>query len=169
VNGIDRVTVVLESEGGLTDSLIDRVTVVLESEGGLIREALRLGALIRTRDYSTMVTDKAGCYSACGLIWLSGARRYMTPNAAIGFHAAFREKDGSYIESGVANAEIGSFLTHLGLRIEAIRFFTIAGPDRLLMLTPERARMLGIDIFVVEGGKVITPYDAPTRSAPGDL
>ncbi|RWJ74662.1 MAG: hypothetical protein EOR35_31395 [Mesorhizobium sp.] len=140
----------------------EKVTVYLQSPGGLIREALQIGAEIRTRNYATLVAGGDLCFSACGLIWVSGARRYMSPDSLIGFHAAYREEAGEFLESGVANAEIGSFLTHLGLRIEAIRFFTIAGPNDFLLLTPDRARALGIDIFLLEGSDVVTPYDAPT-------
>lgn len=140
----------------------ERVSVYLQSPGGLIREALQIGAEIRLRNYATVVADGDQCFSACGLIWVSGARRYMSSDSLIGFHAAYREEAGEFRESGVANAEIGSFLTHLGLRIEAIRFFTIAGPHDFLLLNPDRARALGIDIFLLDGEEVVTPYDAPT-------
>lgn len=66
------------------------------------------------------------------------------------------------MENGVANAEIGSYLTHLGLRIEAIRFFTVAGPHEFLFLTPSRARQLGIDIHLLDEDGIVTPDDAPS-------
>ncbi|WP_199202518.1 MULTISPECIES: hypothetical protein [Phyllobacteriaceae] len=47
-------------------------------------------------------------------------------------------------------------MPHLGLRIEAIRFFTIAGPNDFLLLTTEQARALGIDVFEQDGLKVTT-------------
>lgn len=141
---------------------LNRVSVVLQSPGGLVGEALQIGAEIRIRGFATMVLADGQCFSACGLIWVSGARRYISADSMIGFHAAYREENGEYRESGVANAEIGSYLTHLGLRIEAIRFFTIAGPDDFLMLTPERARALGIDVYEQSGTEVTTPDQAPT-------
>ncbi|TIS99170.1 hypothetical protein [Mesorhizobium sp.] len=140
----------------------DRISVILQSPGGLVKESLQIGAEIRLHNYATMVLPDSECFSACGLIWVAGARRYMSASSKIGFHAAYREENGEYKESGVANAEIGSYLTHLGLRIEAIRFFTIAGPNDFLLLTPDRARALGIDIFEQDGLKVTTPRDAPT-------
>jgi hypothetical protein len=149
-------------------SQLKRATVLLEGPGGLVSEALRIGAKIRIRGFATMVAPDAGCYSACGIIWVSGARRYMSPTSRIGFHAAFKEERGEYLESGVANAEIGSFLTHLGLRIEAIRFFTIAGPNEYLLLTPARARALGIDVYEQYGTQVITPEQAPSVNVYAD-
>lgn len=141
---------------------LGRATVVLQSPGGLVKEALQIGAEIRLRNLATMVAADGECFSACGLIWVSGARRYMSAASQIGFHAAYREENGEYKESGVANAEIGSFLTHLGLRIEAIRFFTVAGPTDFLLLTPDRARALGIDVFEQNGSDVTTPAQAPS-------
>ncbi|MFP3702229.1 hypothetical protein SB758_42815, partial [Burkholderia sp. SIMBA_013] len=72
------------------------------------------------------------------------------------------EENGEYRESGVANAEIGSYLTHLGLRIESMRYFTIAGPNDFLLLTPEKARALGIETYKVDGANITTPSAAPT-------
>jgi uncharacterized protein YecT (DUF1311 family) len=141
---------------------LDRATVILESPGGLVKEALQIGATIRLQNFATMVPAEKECFSACGLIWVSGVRRYMSETSQIGFHAAYREENGEYRESGVANAEIGSYLTHLGLRIEAIRYFTAAGPNDFLLLTPDRARMLGIETYNVDGANVVTPSAAPT-------
>ncbi|RWP27776.1 ATP-dependent Clp protease proteolytic subunit [Mesorhizobium sp.] len=140
----------------------DRITVILQSPGGLVKEALQIGAEIRIKNFATMVASDGECFSACGLIWVSGARRYMSPDSKIGFHAAYREENGEYKESGVANAKIGSFLTHLGLRIEAIRYFTVGGSDEFLLLTPERARSLGIDVYEQNGTELTTPEQAPT-------
>ncbi|MBZ9656605.1 hypothetical protein [Phyllobacterium lublinensis] len=139
-----------------------KATIILNSPGGLVHESLEIGAEIRRRDFATLVLPDGECYSACGLLWLSGARRYMSASSKIGFHAAFREENGEYRESGVANAEIGSFLTYLGYRIEAIRFFTVAGPSQFSLLTPELARSLGIDVFENDGAALTTPRDAPT-------
>jgi uncharacterized protein YecT (DUF1311 family) len=138
------------------------VMIILQSPGGLVKEALEIGATIRTRGYSTLAPPGEGCYSSCALIWVSGAKRYMSPDSIIGFHAAYVEENGQYRESGVANAEIGAYLNTLGLRIEAIRFFTTAGPDNFLTLSPVDARALGVDIFEIEGDKVSSPEAEPT-------
>lgn len=141
---------------------LNRASVILQSPGGLVKEALHIGATIRMEGFATMVPADKECFSACGLIWVSGVRRYMSDTSLIGFHAAYREENGEYRESGVANAEIGSYLTHLGLRIEAIRYFTIAGPNDFLLLTPDKARALGIETYKVDGENITTPSAAPT-------
>lgn len=141
---------------------LEDASIVLNSPGGLVREALEIGAIIRLEGFTTLVAEEQKCFSACGLIWVSGVRRYMSRTSLIGFHAAYKQENGEYTESGVANAEIGSFLTHLGLRIEAIRYFTFAGPDDFLLLTPDRARALGIEVYTVDGSDVTTPAATPT-------
>lgn len=139
-----------------------KVTVVLESPGGNVKDALMIGAEIRLRNFATMVAADKGCYSACALIWVAGNRRYMSPTSEIGFHAAFRDVGGESVVSGMANAEIGSYLTHLGLRVEAIRYFTFAGPNEFLLLSPPDARALGIDIYELDGERTVSPREAPT-------
>lgn len=147
----------------------DRVIVALQSPGGLVNEAIQIGANIRQRGFSTTALADTECMSACALIWVAGARRYMDENSTIGVHAAYRIDGDSYQESGMANAEIGSYLTHLGLRIEAIRFFTAAPPDQISVLTPLAAMQLGIEVYLSANGQRYTPSDLPTMDTLAEL
>lgn len=143
-----------------------KATISLASPGGVIREALAIGAEINLRNYATMVLPEQECQSACALVWLSGARRYMSLDSVIGFHAAYLQtEDGELRESGMANAEIGSYLTHLGYNKHLIRFATVTGPTDTLQLRPDQARALGVEIFLQEGTSVRTPGDLPTVPA----
>src|SRR5690606_26342187 len=111
---------------------------------------------------TTVVSPESTCYSICAVIWVSGYKRVMGSTSKIGVHAAYRDRvedDGtarSY-ESGVANADIGSFLTRVGLSREAIRYFTTAGPNEVLPITPTIAQRLDIDTAVLDGDRFITP------------
>lgn len=145
-----------------------RATVALDSPGGVVSEALSIGAEIAIRGYTTYTGgQEASCYSACALIWVSGIRRYMTRDAVIGVHAAYRFITGSNgdrepRESGAANAEIGAFLNELGLSRKAIQFFTTAGPEEFQLITPEFAQILDIDVYVQDGFNVEPPAERPT-------
>ncbi len=142
---------------------LGKVVVAASGPGGSVNEALEIGATIRQRNFATQVLPDMECYSACALVWISGARRYMSNSSTIGFHAAWTLHNGEMREAGMGNAEIGSFLTHLGLRVEAIRFITQAPPDKVALLTTQIARTLGIDIFEHQSGfDVITPVQKPT-------
>ena len=110
-----------------------------------------------------MVSPQTECYSACALIWLSGPRRYLSPDSVIGVHAAFRTRDGETPEeSGVANARIGAFLNMIGLPLDAITYITTAPPDATLPITPAIARNLGIEVYEQHGMETVTPDAAPT-------
>jgi hypothetical protein len=147
----------------------NRAIVALESPGGLVMEALQIGANIRQKGFATTVLPDTECMSACALIWVGGVRRYIDESSTIGVHAAYRFDGNSYQESGMANAEIGSYLTLLGLRIEAIRFFTAAPPNEISILTPFEAVQLGIEIYLNSNGQRYTPTDIPTMDFLADV
>ena len=66
---------------------------------------------IAGQNFATMVLPDEECASACALIWISSYRRYMSASSKIGFHAAYTTVDGKPRETGMGNAEIGSYLT----------------------------------------------------------
>lgn len=133
----------------------------------MVNDGLTIAAEIRSMGYTTIVLSDQECYSACALIWVAGVKRMMGETASIGIHAAWRNEamhDGSTIatESGVANADIGSFLTNVGLSREAIRYFTTAGPQDVLPITPEIAQRLDIDTAVITDDGVVPASERPT-------
>ena len=145
-----------------------RAIVFLESPGGLVSTGISIAAEIAIREYTTLVLDGSGCHSICAIIWVAGARRYMSPNADISVHAAYRMRnsaDGGVetSESGIANAQIGAFLNEIGLSADAIRYFTFASPsEELLDITPEIAQALSIDVYIQKPNEVISPSERPT-------
>lgn len=146
----------------------DRAIVFLESPGGSVDAGLSIGSEIAIKGFTTLVLDGDGCHSICAVIWVSGTRRYMSPNANISVHAAYRltanavgEADAA--ESGVANANIGAYLNELGLSRVAIEYFTVARPDEeMLPITPDIAQVLDIDVYLQDGEQVIAPSERPT-------
>lgn len=145
-----------------------RATVFLESPGGLVSTGISIAAEIAIRDYTTLVLDGFGCHSVCAIMWVAGERRYMSPDAHISVHAAYRVRnsaDGDIeaSESGMANAQIGAFLNEIGLSADAIRYFTFAGPsEELLDITPEIAQTLSIDVYIQTANGAIAPSERPT-------
>ena len=125
-------------------------TVVLNSPGGSVNSALEIGRVIRSRGMSTVITQNSYCASACGLIWIAGARRILTPGARVGFHATFTTTDSMRMESGVGNALIGRYLTLLNLPERAVVFATAAGPEKLNWLDVNNMGSSGIALETVE-------------------
>lgn len=86
----------LEIFGGITFGLIDKLTKAVEklpalrtihltSAGGRVTEAENLRSFIRDRGYDTYVSTE--CSSACITVFLGGKRRFVGPEAKLGFHA----------------------------------------------------------------------------------
>jgi hypothetical protein len=125
-----------------TSRLNGQHIVGLQSYGGNIIAALQIGEFIRMRGWQTFVPKE--CHSACALIWLAGVKRAMNSTARIGFHAA--SVDGREIGSG--NALVGAYLTRLGYSYGAVAFATTAAPDDIALLSPARAKSLGIEVIV---------------------
>lgn len=145
----------------------EKAFVFLQSPGGIVDEGLSIAAEIRLRGFTTFVAPRNECYSICAVIWVSGSHRVMDSTSQIGVHAAYKAKamdNGTPVasESGVANADIGSFLTHLGLSRETIRYFTTAGPNDILPITPRIAQRLNIDTTVTDGNQIHLPQERPT-------
>jgi hypothetical protein len=103
----------------IEENKITKAFVGLNSPGGELLAGLSIAQTIREKGFFTGVIQKeAVCTSMCGVIWLSGSLRYVTPDAHIGFHAVYRkDKRGRPIEDGVGNAwlvrtmRVSAFLT----------------------------------------------------------
>lgn len=119
--------------------------IAFDSPGGAVRPALEIGRLISLRSYPTVVLDKGICASACALMWLAGVPRFLEPGGRLGFHASYRDVDGRRIESGVANALVGHYLSQLNLSQRAVIFATSASPDDITWLTERNRVASGID------------------------
>jgi len=127
--------------------------VVLESDGGAIIPAMDIGRTIRLLEYSTVVYQDSSCTSACALIWLAGTRRFIFEGGKVGFHASYRNVDGSLIETGLGNALIGHYLSQLGMGQKTVIFATAAAPDKILWLDAKTASLSAIEYETIPSDK----------------
>jgi hypothetical protein len=119
--------------------------VVLNSPGGLIGEGIIMGLMVREKRMVTVVFNE--CASMCG--WLAGFPRYVSTEAAIGFHAIRTgEEDKSVSSSG--NALVGGYLMKLGFGWRAISYLTETKPDSMAWLNGAKAKELGIAANVID-------------------
>lgn len=150
--------ITINGEIGLTDSETFRqaslryrkAVVTLNSDGGLLLPAIEIGRIIQITGYETVVPDNAICASSCALIWVAGSSRYLSSNGKVGFHASYRNNNGRFEESGVANALIGNYLTLLNLPQKAIVFATSAPPNSIIWLSRLNRKESGINFELVE-------------------
>jgi hypothetical protein len=130
-----------------TESLpVGRARVEFSSKGGSLLAGIRIGSLIRTKKFNTVVPDGAQCASACALAWLGGTRRLMGEYASVGFHSAYIVKTGALSESGLGNAILGAYLNQLGLSEKAIIYITHAAPTSMQWMSMEEAAEYGIAV-----------------------
>lgn len=150
----------------LLDSNRGLVThVYLNSLGGSINSAVLIGELIRRNQLHTVVIAKDKCASACGLIWLGGAKRTIEPTGTVGFHASYQIRNGKKQESGQSNALVGAYLNKLGLSFDAVLFVTKAPPDKITWLSESEAKRVGIiyDNQVVREASYVIPHNRLTK------
>lgn len=133
--------------------------VGLDSAGGAIVPALEIGRLIRLRGYSTAVTSSSLCTSACALIWLAGAPRFLDEGGAVGFHATYKDQGGKLVETGLGNALVGHYLSQLNLSERAVIFATSASPYEISWLSHANRISSGIEFSIPE------PERSPIRSS----
>lgn len=136
--------------------------VALSSDGGLIHPAIEIGKIIKVMGYTTVVGDDDVCASACALIWMAGDKRLLFTRGRIGFHAAYLNENGRLMESGVANALVGNYLTSLGASAKTVVFATTAPPDGMRWLTAVNRETAGIDFEIVAPAKRQAPASTST-------
>lgn len=139
---------------------LTQAIVVFDSPGGNLLAGVDIGTTIRMRNFKTWTPDQAICASACGLAWLGGGTRYISPNGRIGFHAA--NKNGA--ETGTGNALVGAYLSKLGLSDRAIIYVTMASPESMTWLSLDDAKNVGLIVEPVPSNRPTTgsPPRAPT-------
>jgi hypothetical protein len=120
--------------------------VLFRSDGGNLHAGIELGRAIRLKGFKILVPDDVRCASACALAWLGGQTRFMSDRALVGFHAAYMEKGGIRVETGVGNALAGAYLNQLGLSSSAVEYITQADPQSMTWLTFNDAVAHGIDV-----------------------
>jgi len=139
---------------------LSKATVAFRSDGGSLLAGIRIGMLIRVKNFNTVVPDTAQCASACAVAWLGGAQRYMGVGSKVGFHAAYVQKAGTATESGPGNAVLGAYLDQIGLPEDAIVYITQASPSSMRWMSLEDAEQHGIEVAL------LPPPDAPAAVPP---
>ncbi|MFT4183629.1 MAG: PAN domain-containing protein [Rhizobium sp.] len=124
----------------------DNALVAFNSPGGLAQVGMEIGKTIAIKGFSTAVGENAMCASSCGLAWLAGRHRFLTPSSKIGFHAVFTNDTGQQDISSAGNALVGSYLQQLNLNPNIIVYVTAATPASMQWLTLEDAKRIGLDI-----------------------
>ncbi len=145
-------------------SFLSKAIVAFRSDGGSVVAGIQIGESIRLKGFTTAVTGTARCASACALAWLGGVRHLMSPEARIGFHAAYN-REGQ--ETGVGNALVGAYLNKIGLPYAAVIYITKAPPDSMTWLSVADAAKRAIEVEVSSSQTGASdPYPVPNGVHP---
>jgi hypothetical protein len=140
---------------------LSKATVAFRSDGGSLLAGIRIGMMIRVKNFITVVPDQAQCASACAVAWLGGAHRFMGTGSKVGFHAAYIQRAGTTTESGPGNAVLGAYLDQIGLPEDAIVYITQAAPNSMKWLTMDEAAQHGIDVALLPPSTDPAPAPGP--------
>jgi hypothetical protein len=116
----------------------DNITVHLDSPGGNLGASLRIGQLIRSKQYGTVVPAGAVCASGCAFVWVSGVRRELGKGAWLLVHCARRPNESTCDPS--SEAPILSYLLGMGApqkMLEAEKRAYSAGPVAQFLVPPD--------------------------------
>jgi hypothetical protein len=147
---------------------LSKATVAFRSDGGSLLAGIRIGMLIRVKNFTTIVPDAAQCASACAVAWLGGAHRFLGAGSKVGFHAAYVQKAGATTESGPGNAVLGAYLDQIGLPEDAIVYITQAAPNSMKWLNMEEAAQHGIEVALLPPPDAAPPPSDPKVAASQD-
>jgi hypothetical protein len=128
----------------LATAAITKAIVFFISPGGLVLTGVEIGREIRLKKFMTAVADYTFCTSSCALAWMGGDRRFMGPQARIGFHST--HNPGSGIRSVTGNTIVGEYFAQLGLSYVTIGYATRADPRSMIWLTTDDAQRYEIDV-----------------------
>jgi hypothetical protein len=122
--------------------------VFLNGPGGTITTATYIGARIRERQFKTAVADNTSCASACALIWIAGAERYMGVNAHLGFHstrATWDKTKPNYNEPfPQGNAVVIRYLHNIGMTVLDSARLISAPPYSMTWVNPVSLATYGV-------------------------
>lgn len=127
--------------------------VFFNSIGGNLEEGLLIGEQIRKKGFVTAVAFKDVCASACALAWLAGTSKAISPDAHVGFHAAYTMNGDIATETGPGNALIGAYLNKLGISYKGIVSLTSASPDDIHWLTERDSKSLSLNVAYDDAGE----------------
>jgi hypothetical protein len=118
--------------------------VVIDGPGGVLGEAILIGQEIRRRRLDTLVAAHHSCASACAVVFLSGANRYLGAGAEIGLHSA------SFVDGRAdpeATALMASYLEGVGVPLATLHRMAETAPSDIRWLTKSEQRAIGIRLF----------------------
>lgn len=125
--------------------------VGVNSIGGTVPDGMNISTAVHDKKLTTMIAKGSECYSMCGVIFLSGAKRVSDVRSGIGLHAPYFEWDDGLIEVAVeATAEIAWWLGKIGVPLTIIKEMSISGPLEYVYYSAHDLVAYGVEVTILE-------------------
>lgn len=116
----------------------------LNSAGGNLAEGVSISEIVEFGRMSTIVPASAECSSACFVIFAAGNEKIADFTAFIGVHGASDSSGRETTLSGAATVSMARIVKELGVPPAIIGKMVVTPPDRILWLTPDDLRSMGV-------------------------
>ena len=121
--------------------------VMLQSMGGSADDGLAIAKYIFEHKFDTMVTG--ACHSICAVMFLAGERRYMTDDAVITVHSAYKQLGDWVVADHQANGTVTWFLGHMGYPLPLARLWLSTPSEAAAPITLEMNDRLALGLTVI--------------------
>ncbi|WP_439599611.1 hypothetical protein [Devosia sp.] len=121
--------------------------VLLRSDGGSADDGLAIAKHVYENRLDTMVTD--ACHSVCAIIFLAGRQRYLTVDARLSVHSAYKQLAGWVVEDHLANGTVAWFIGHMGYPLAVARLWVSTASDQMAPITLEMNDKLKLGFIVI--------------------
>jgi hypothetical protein len=123
--------------------------ISLGRPGGLIAEALDIGDIIQKRGFSTVVSNRMDCLSACAILFFSGHHAVIQRNSNICFHMGIDSNTGRTVDTGQINIIAEGMMAWGRTRRQALTLLYAAPSDSAYCATEAWASSLGFRYSMV--------------------
>jgi hypothetical protein len=122
--------------------------VLLRSNGGSADDGLAIAKHVYEHGLTTMVTGT--CHSVCAIIFLAGRERYLTVDASLSVHSAYKQIADWVVEDHVANGTVAWFIGHMGYPLQLARLWVTTDSEDMAPITLEMNDKLGLGFTVIK-------------------
>lgn len=122
--------------------------VLLRSEGGSADDGLAIARHVYENRLDTMVTE--ACHSVCAIIFLAGRERYLTVDARLTVHSAYKQLADWVVEDHLANGTVAWFIGHMGYPLPVAKLWVSTAADEMAPITLEMNDKLKLGFTVIK-------------------
>lgn len=122
--------------------------VWLRSEGGSADDGLAIARHVYEHRLDTMVTD--ACHSVCTIIFLAGSERYLTVDARLTVHSAYKQRADWVVEDHLANGTVAWFIGHMGYPLPIAKLWVSTASNEMAPITLEMNDKLKLGFTVIK-------------------